>query len=179
MDESGSLSCRLVLRFFLRASISASLIGYMYNSNLVSWVAYLAFKANDLKVASWKCVLKLLATCQRQYLWTTHSRPSSSLGQFAIAFWIPLCRSEIMQMSLSAITSSSEILKRSKNHPQQGPDSLSITTKARDKTLLLASVTIAINNTPRYLPYKWVPSILITGLQCLNPSMHGAKTQNT
>ena len=179
MDESASLSCRSVLRFFLKASISASLIGCMYNSNLVSWVAYPAFKANDFKVASWKCVLKLLVTCQRQYLWTTRSRPSSSLGQFTITFWIPLCRLEIMQMSLSAITSSSEILRHSKNHPQLGPNSLSTTAKARGKTLLLASVAIAINNTHRYLPYKWVPSILITGLQCLNPSMHGAKAQNT
>ena len=49
----------------------------------------------------------------------------------------------------------------------------------RLRKLLLASVAIAINNIPRYLPYKWVSLILITGLQCLNASMHGEKAQNT
>ena len=175
IDELGSLSCRSVLSFFLRASISASLIACMYNSNLASRVAYPAFKANDFKVASWKCVLKLLATCWRQYLWNTYTHPSSSLGQFAIAFWIPLCRSEITQMSLFAITSPNEILKHSKNHPSTRPWLF----VHNGKTLLLASVAIAINNTPRYLPYKWVPSILIIGLQYLNATMHGANAQNT
>ena len=154
MDESGSLFCHSVLSFFLRASISASLIACMYSSNLASWVAYPAFKANDFKVVSWKCVLKLLATCQRQYLWNTRTHPSSFLGQFAIAFWIPLYWSEMTQMSFFAITSPSEILKHSKNHPQLGPDSLSTRVKVRGKTLLLASVAIAINNIPWYLPYK-------------------------
>ena len=133
MDGPSSLSCCSVLSFFLMASISASLIACMYNSNLTSWIAYPTFKANDFKVASWKCVLKLLAICRRQYLWNTRTHPSSSLGQFAIAFWIPLCRSEITQMFLSAITSPSEFLTRSKNHPQLGPDSLSTTAKEEAK----------------------------------------------
>ena len=151
---SGLLFCHLIVSFFLRAWISTSLIDCMYNSNLASWVAYPTFKANDFKVASWKCVLKLLAICRRQYLWNTSTHPSSSLGQSAIAFWIPLYQLEITQMSLSAITSPSEILRHSKNHPQLGPNSLFITAKARGKTLLLASMAIAINNTPQYLPYK-------------------------
>ena len=77
------------------------------------------------------------------------------------------------------ITCPIETLRHSKNHPQLGPNSLFTTAKVKGKTLLLASVAIAINNTPRYLPYKWVPSILITVLQYLNPLMHGVNAQNT
>ena len=82
-------------------------------------------------------------------------------------------------MSLFAITSPNETLRHSKNHPQLDLDSLFTMANVRGKTLLLASVAIVINNIPRYLPYKWVQSILITGLQCLNLSMHGVKAQNT
>ena len=149
------------------------------DSNLVSWVAYLAFKANAFRVGSSKCVLKLLATCQRQYRWNTRSIPSWPLGHSWMAHLIPLCRSEIMQMPLSGMTCSIEVLRHSKNHPQLSPHSLSTTAKARGKTFWLASVAIVIINTPLYLPCKWVSSILITGLQYWNATMHGANAQYT
>ena len=148
-------------------------------SNLAWWVAYPAFKANTFRVGSSKCLLKLLATCQRQYRWYTHSLPSWPLGHSRMAHLIPLCRSEIMQMPSLGMTCSIEVLRHSKNHPQLGPDYLSTTAKAIGKTFWLASIAIAIINTPLYLPYKWVPSILITGLQYWNAAMHGANAQYT
>ena len=116
----------------------------------------------------WSCT-----TCRKQYLWNTCVFPSSPLGQFAMAFLIPRCRSEIMQMSSLGITWLIVSLRHYKNHLQLDPDSQSTTAKVRGNTLLLASVAIATNNFPWYLPYRWVPLILITGLQYLNPSMHG------
>ena len=53
-----------------------------------------------------------------------------------------------MQMSTLSITCPIKILRHSKNYPQLGPDSLFTIAKARGKTLLLASVAIAINNNP-------------------------------
>ena len=151
----------------------------LMDSNLASWVAYPTFKANAFRVGSLKRVLKLLATCQRQYRWNTRKLLSSPLGHSAMAHLIPLCQSKIMQMLSSSITCPIEILRHSKNHPQLGLDSLSTTAKARGKTFWLALVAIAIINTHRYSPYKWVPSILITGLQYLNVAMRGANAQNT
>ena len=147
--------------------------------NLASWVAYPTFKANAFKVGSSKCLLKLLATCWRQYRWYTRSFPSWPLGHSQMAYLIPLCWSEIMQMPSLGMTCSIKVLRHSKNHPQLGLDSLSTTTKAIGKTFWLASVAIVIINTPLYLPYKWVPSILITGLQYWNAVMHGANAQYT
>ena len=144
------------------------------DSNLASWVAYLAL--NAFRIRSSKCVLKLLATCQRQYQWNTRNLSSPPLGHSAMALLIPLCQLEIMQMSSLSITCPIEILRHSKNYPQLGPDSLFTIAKARGKTLLLALIVIAINNTPPYLPYKWVPSILITVLQYWNAAMHGVNT---
>ena len=149
------------------------------DSNLASWVSYLAFKANAFRIRSWNYALKLLATCQRQYRWNTRNLLSSPLSHTTMVLLILACRAKIMQMPSLGITCPIETLRHSKNHPQLSPDSLFTTAKARGKTLLLASVTIAINNTPRYLPYKWVPSILIAGLQYLNAAMHGANAQNT
>ena len=114
------------------------------DSNLTSWVAYLAFKANAFRIGSWNCVLKLLATYRRQYQWNTRNLPSSPLSHTAMVLLIPACRSEIMQMPLLGITCSIETLRHSKNHPQLGPDSIFITAKAGGKILLLASVAIAI-----------------------------------
>ena len=149
------------------------------DSNLASLFAYPAFKANAFRVGLSKCLLKLLATCWRKYQWNTCSSPSRSLGYSRMAHLIPLWRSEIMQMPLSSMTCSIEVLRHSKNYPQLGPNSLSTTAKARGKTFWIASIAIAIINTPLYLPYRWVPSILITGLQYWNATMHGANAQYT
>ncbi|MED6142525.1 hypothetical protein PIB30_114656, partial [Stylosanthes scabra] len=37
----------------------------------------------------------------------------------------------------------------------------------------LPSWAMAISKVPPYLPYKWVPSMEIRGLQCLNASTQG------
>ena len=57
--------------------------------------------------------------------------------------------------------------------------SLSTTANASGNILPLAVTIVATSNTPVYLPYKNVPSIVITGLQYLKPSMTGLKDQKT
>ena len=70
-------------------------------------------------------------------------------------------------------------LIQDKNHDQLAHDSPSTIAKASGKTSFSASTAIAINNQAWYFPYKTIASILITGLQCLNPSIEGPKAQNT
>ncbi|QHO11058.1 uncharacterized protein DS421_15g494890 [Arachis hypogaea] len=51
--------------------------------------------------------------------------------------------------------------------------------KATGRMFEFPSWAIAISRVPPYFPYKWVPSMDISGLQYLNASMHGGNVQNS
>ncbi|MED6150729.1 hypothetical protein PIB30_075335 [Stylosanthes scabra] len=111
--------------------------------------------------------------------WARSTRATSSHPGWA---GTPPDRAALIMLDLSEITmrpswgvTCLRRFDRKKDHASVVSDSTSA--KAIGKILSFPSWATAISKTPPYFPYKWVPSMEMKFLQCLNASMHGGNDQ--
>ncbi|MED6212519.1 hypothetical protein PIB30_084168 [Stylosanthes scabra] len=98
---------------------------------------------------------------------------------FLASFSAALIALDLSEMTRRPCWGVTCLLKFDRKKDQASIVSDSTSANAIGKILSFPSYATAINKTPPYFPYRWVPLMEMKFLQCLNASMHGGNDQKT